>query len=222
MAKPIQHNALDTVASEAEAGITRGIVGAIAGGLLATAAVAAIGALVATAAASVLSFGAVGTLGGAWTAAGAMVGAVATWVTPVGYAGAALGGGAGALGGMAKRGTKIQSENLAAQKVTGAHKMQMEAQLADVRAQAAEQYTQVGYAQGMQDGQMAIMQQLQAAQAQQEQMMMAQQDAPKEETTIHRDRIMNERGETPELAKDASHAEKALASKEGDNLALGA
>lgn len=212
MAKPIHHTASAAVAETAGSGVIRGVAGAIAGAALGTAIMAgagvlAVGALGAIIPGSAITFAsAVSTLG----PVAALVGAIAAWTpfAPVGWACAAIGGGAGVVGGVIKKSEKIHDQEVAVQGLRNGHNVQLEAQMHEARTQAADQYTKLGYAQGLQDAQSAMMQQLQQA-AMQQQMMQA--SAPEKSFV----KAENERrGLDSDQVQLASHADKALASKE--------
>lgn len=209
MAQPIHHNAAESVVSEAEAGVSRGILGAIAGGAVAVAAVAGIAALVASGAGALGLAAAFNSSVGAFATGGALIGAAVSFFTPVPYVGAAIGGGAGAVGGIARRSTRLAQDNQLARQSSAGHAIQKEAQMAEMRAQVAEQYAQMGYAQGLQDGQMAMMQQLQAA-AQQQQQAANSNEHPGENSK----RIAAELGMDAGTVQTASQVEKLAAKNE--------
>lgn len=204
MAKPVEHSGIGGAADVAGAGLTRGLVGAVAGTAIVVAAFALAGAVVLGGGLGLIGIGA-GTTGALGTL-GAVIAGVGSLFTVAPIAGAAIGGGAGAIGGIAKRSEQIQQENLAAKNVGHGHDMQVAQQIAEARAQAAEQTAPAAYNQGAQDMLQMVQQQAMQQQA------MAEAEQPTK--SFVKDEL-ERRGadESVDLA-NASHADKVSASKE--------
>lgn len=204
MAQPIHHTASSAVAETANSGLIRGTLGAIAGGVLATAVMAGgaallAGVLIGGPMPAALGWTITSTAGGAVGYGAAILGGIATWITPVGITAAAIGGGAGALGGIAKTTDQIHQENMAAKNVGRGHDMQLMQQMSNVRQQAAEQYIAVGYEQGSKDAEEMIRQKL----------------AQVQERPHFIEKILQEHGAQGGVQQaDASHLDRAKASKE--------
>jgi hypothetical protein len=229
MAQPIKRSAISATAETAESGIGGGLLGGLAGivggGLLGAVVVAAATIAVVTA---IGGFGglAVGLIPyGMTPAQGIVAGMAALKPLAVGlaWAGGAVGGVGGAYyggiaggvigaakGAMGKAGRINADEKMAANVGKDKQLEQMQ-QMAAIREQAADQYTRMGYAQGIQDGQAAVVQQLQQA-------ALAQQQAEQNKPSFV-DKLAKERGVDAEQLASANHAEHAKHSKEAANHA---
>lgn len=247
MVRPVERTATGSAAETAGSGLGFGLLGAIAGGLIATAIFVGGGMALGGAAGGFLTalFTDVGVTQGisiglglteatatgsglAWLggAAGAVIGGV-TGVASGGIPmGAAIGAGGGALAGITGKSKQIKGEAQAAHKMRAGHSAAVQQQIVEQRAQAVEAHTPGIYNQGVQDGQAAVMQQLQQAAMQQQaaleqqqpglqqdpmQMAHAEPEAGHDvEKASFADKILNERGGH----KADTHAEQAIASKE--------
>lgn len=182
MAKPTEHSfasASGTVAGEtAKGGLGGGLMGALGGGVIAAgvlaavtfglgAAVSAMAALVGSPQAATAILGAATKIAGGAAIVGGTVGAIGGGLT-----GSAVGMLSGILGG----GKKVREEEAA---YYAAQKGKSKEVVANARAEAAEQYAQVGYNQGFQDGQVFAVNQIVSAQQEMvQQAAQAHQPAP--------------------------------------------
>jgi len=229
MAQPIKRTAIGATAETASSGAANGILGSLTGffggglvgGLAGAAVVATVGAV-----AGLLGGGIAGVfaadmggyaLAGAATLAqgGAYLGGIVGSLAGA-YYGTLAGGMIGAVRGVINKANRISDDEKLAADVGKSKELQNMQQMAAVREQAAEQYTQMGYQQGLQDGQAAVVAQLQQA-------ALAQQAQAAEHKSNFVEREAERRHKKPEELGTATHAEHAKASKEAANhAALGA
>lgn len=223
MAQPIKRSSTAVVAETAESGLANGIlgglagffggglIGAVAGAVIVGGALAlggfALGAVAAILPSATFTLASAGTFAAAVGTIGAYVGGAAGGIGGA-YYGTMAGGVVGAVRGVINKGENINADERMAANVGRSKELQNMQQMAAVRDQAAQQYTQMGYAQGLQDGQAAVVAQLQqAALAQQAQ------EAQQPKTSFV-EKEAERRGKAPEELAAATHAEHAKTSKE--------
>ena len=234
MVRPVERTATGSAAETAGSGLGFGLLGAIAGGAIATAAFVGGGALIAAVAVDLLAtlgtFGLASeavTVGGLATGfvgtVGGLVGGVAGVVSGGIPMGAAIGAGGGALAGITGKSKQIKAQSHAAHQARAGHSAAVQQQIAEQRAQAVADHTPGVYNQGLQDGYQKgaqdVMTHLQQAAVEQQthmqqdpmQMAHAEPEAGHDvEKASFADKILNERGGH----KADTHAEQAIASKE--------